>query len=33
MGVMVGILSNGSAPCVELPESPDITIGKPMAFV
>lgn len=33
MGVMVGILSNGTAPCIETQDSPNILIGKPMVFV
>lgn len=33
MGVMVGILRDGDAPCVETPESPEITISQPMTLV
>jgi hypothetical protein len=29
MGVVIGVLSNGDAPCVESPKSPEVTIGVP----
>lgn len=31
MGVIIGSLNDGSVPCVESPDSPKITIGKPTA--